>query len=85
MEGSIATRAARTSCCRRAGSPPKQKSGRGYLPAAAAAPTYPSFRDTQLKKQCDEISTKYLAKSSGKFLLDPHRLPSLVTDARQSD
>jgi hypothetical protein len=45
----------------------KEKSGRGFFPAAAAAPTYPSFRDIQLKKQCHEISKTFSLKALENF------------------
>ena len=46
----------------------KSKSGPGIFPAAAAAPTDPSFRDTQLKRQSPEISKKNFPGRPGKSL-----------------
>src|SRR5216684_7323514 len=43
---------------------------RGFPPPPAAAPTYPSFRDNQLKKQCPEFSRNV-------FLGGPPRLGEL--------
>jgi len=74
----------------------KNKSAVSFVPAAAAAPTYPSFQDYCLKTQCTQFSKKIISPQCRKFsnlgsqpksvviLTDLDHLTDLARSSRQS-
>lgn len=72
-----------------AGCIPKKKGGAGGIPAAAAAPTDPSFRDNSLKKQCRRFSRKIFEKFGKRpwvtvILTDLQKNPAIPSEKRRS-